>query len=116
MSVVEIRRSPERDPDGRKLRSLLEAIARVDRLGAFRSFGVHILAVLGVVLWIGVAFPGDLPDGIRRYAILGFAALAFATLIAVGLEWRWQRIQRRCMKENDVRVLDADDTHEPTRR
>ena len=106
MSVLEIRTAPEADPDGRRMRALLESIAQVERYAALHALGVHALAALGVVLWFGVAFPGLLPDSLRCYALAGFAVVGGATVAILVLERRWQSVQRRCMRENDVRVLD----------
>jgi membrane protein implicated in regulation of membrane protease activity len=108
VSVLEIRRSRENDPDGNQMRKLLHAIAQVDRFAALHALAVHALAGIGIVLWIGVAFPVVMPDGLRRYALAAFAAIAVAAAAVIVLERRWQRVQRRCMRENDVRVLGDD--------
>jgi hypothetical protein len=104
--VLEIRAEPKTDPDGRRLRDLLEAIGQVERYAVLHTLTVHALAAIGVVLWVGVAFPAVLPDSLRCYALAGFAAVAAGTIAVLVLERRWQREQRRRMRENDVRELD----------
>lgn len=106
MSVLEIRTEPRTDPDGRRMRELLQAIAEVERYAALHALTIHALAGIGVLLWVGVAFPALLPDTLRRYALAGFAVVGGVTAAVLILERRWLRVQRRCMRENDVRVLD----------
>src|SRR5262249_3233928 len=115
MTVVEIRTSSERDPDGAHFRALLRAIDQVNRLGAIRSVAVHALAGLGVVLWASMVFSG-VPELVRNLAILTFSGTALWTLVTLALESHWQRIQRKCMKETDARVLDGDRRDERQRR
>lgn len=106
MSVLEIRTAPKTDPDGRRMRELLEAIAQVERYAALHALTIHALAAIGVVLWAGVAFPAIMPDSLRCYALAGFAVVGGVTMAVLVLERRWRGVQRRCMRENDVRVLD----------
>ena len=61
MSVLEIRTEPRTDPDGRRMRELLQAIAEVERYAALHALTIHALAGIGVLLWVGVAFPALLP-------------------------------------------------------
>lgn len=106
MSMLEIRPDWKKDPDGRRARELFGAIFNVDRYAALRSLAFHALAVLGLVLWLDVAFPAHFPERVRGLALSGFALIAVGAGIATWLEVRWQRIQRRCMAEEDVKVLD----------
>jgi len=108
VSVLEIRTAPKTDPDGRRMRELLEAIAQVERYAVLHALTVHALAAIGAVLWLGVAFPSILPDGVRRFTLACFAAIGAVTVAVLVLERRWQNVQRRRMSENDVRVLDDD--------
>ena len=116
MSVVEIRTSSARDPDGQHFRDLVRAIDQVNRLGATRVLAMHGLAALGLVLWMDLVWPTMIPELLRNLAILAFAATAVGAVVAMVLESRWQRIQRRCMKNTDARILDGDDRHEHDRR
>jgi hypothetical protein len=108
MTAFALKPDRRRDPDGKHLRELLQAIVEVDRYGALRSLAFHALAVLGVILWVANVFPADLPDRVRRIALALFAAIAVGGVVAWVLEARWQRIQRRCMSKNDVQSLDDD--------
>ena len=109
MTTVEIKPDRAKDPDGRRMAELIRASSQAERFGALRSLTIHALAVLGVVLWVGVAFPRHFPEGLRRYALAGFATVALGALVALALEARWQGVQRRCMRENDAKVLDDGD-------
>jgi uncharacterized membrane protein len=106
MTLLEIKADRRRDPDGRQMRELLAAIANVERFGALRSVAFHGLAVIGVALWLAVAFPVVVPEQIRHFAVAGFVAVAAGAVAALVLELRWQKVQKRCMGANDVKVLD----------
>lgn len=105
MSIVEIRLRKDKDPNGRQFRELLAAMERVDRVGGLRSLVVHALAVLGVALWIDVLVPADFPEGLREFVLWLFAALALLGIALTVLEWRWHKIQKRCLRESDARLL-----------
>jgi hypothetical protein len=109
MTLVELKPDRRRDPHGRGLGELLAAIEEVERFAALRSLAFHTLAVIGVVLWIGVGFPGHLPERLRQLALAAFAAAAIAAVTALVMETRWHRIQRRRMAEQDAKVLDDGD-------
>lgn len=106
MSLLEIQLPPERDRDNRKLHELLEAVRQVERLGALRALAIHTLAFLGAILWIGVAFPGHLPETLGRSAVALFAAVALATVVLVIRERYWHHVQERYIDGRDVRVVD----------
>lgn len=95
MSLIEIRVEPKGDPGGRKLRQLLCTVHRIEKLEAIHWLAVHALAGLGVLLWMAVALPDELPGGVERFGVLAFAATAIGLLVTVGLERHWRRIEKR---------------------
>ena len=95
MSLVEIRVDPKTDPDGRRLRELLGAVHRIEKLEAIHGLAVHALVVLGVLLWVALVLPHRLPDGVERFGILAFAGAALGLLATLALERHWRRVERR---------------------
>jgi hypothetical protein len=104
MSLIAFKPNPARDPDGRKLRALLGATVLAERFGALRSLAVHILAVLGIVVWLAAASPLGFPAPLKLAALVGFAVVAVAAVAALALELRWQRVQRRCLDDSDIQA------------
>jgi hypothetical protein len=95
-SVMEIRFDRELDPDGAKLRRLLEAYEVYERLGAARSFFVHLLALIGVIVWLDAKWPDFLPSQVHVLAF-GLWDVFFCTALSISIgEWIWYRRQRYC--------------------
>ena len=96
-SVMEIRFDKELDPDGAKLRRLLEAHETYERLGAVRTFFVHLLALVGVIVWLDAKWPDVLPSQVHVLAFgLWDVFFCIALSTSVG-EWIWYRRQRGCL-------------------
>jgi hypothetical protein len=104
---MEIRFDRELDPDGTKLRTFLEAHETYERLGAARSFFVHLLALVGVIIWLDAQWPDVLPRQVYESAF-GlwdvFFCIAFSTSIG---EWIWYRRQRCCLTHYDEKKKES---------
>jgi hypothetical protein len=70
----------DRDPDGSKLRALLEAQFAYERMRAGRSFCVHILAILGVAVWSDALWPDLLPTEARLFALFLWGGILLLAL------------------------------------
>ncbi|MGE0820916.1 MAG: hypothetical protein AB7G75_05580 [Candidatus Binatia bacterium] len=93
--MVEITLDRDRDPDDSKLRDLLEAHYTYERISAARSFSVHLLVVVSVLVWLDAAWPSLLPMGMRVFA-LGLWGMFFCLALWMSIEeWFWRRRQTR---------------------
>jgi di/tricarboxylate transporter len=81
-----------REPGDRsRLEAVLSADAARERARALRSRLVHLLAALGLPLWLVGGWPGAFSVGFRAFAVTAFGACLAAVLLAAAREWRWQR-------------------------
>ena len=67
------------DPDGSKLRKLLDAQIVYEQLSGFRSLYVHLMAVAALPLWLQAIWPNLFPAEIRFFILAlwgGLLALA----------------------------------------
>jgi hypothetical protein len=97
-----------RDPDGSKLRRLLEAQISCERMAAARSLVAHILAITGVVIWLAAIWPDLIPSEVRLFAVAVFGGNLILAL-GVGIEeiaWR-VRLKRRLKANEGVKMEDA---------
>jgi hypothetical protein len=99
MNVVEIRIGHGRAAD-RRLTGLIDAIYRAEHFAAIRSLSVHILAVLGAFLWVGLNFPGTLPGTLLRIADGLFAVIVILAIFASVREQHWQNLQHRAITKS----------------
>lgn len=79
------------DPDRSQLRRVLEVQVAYERMRAARFMLVHLLAFVGVVIWIVAISPDLLPQPVRLYSFVIWGSFLFLT-IWVALEeyilWR----------------------------
>ena len=95
----QIRLDKKLDPDGSKLRALLEARSEYEWMRAVRSFFVHLLAFVSVLLWLGASWPSLLPAQVQAFArVLWESLFAIAAVAAIG-EWFWRSRQEFFLAE-----------------
>ena len=97
-----------RDSDGSKLRRVLEAQISCERMVAARSFVAHILAVTGLVIWLGAIWPGQVAPEIRSFAVALFGGNLILVL-GIGIEefvWR-VRLKRRLKANEGVKLRET---------
>jgi hypothetical protein len=88
---VEIAFNRDHDPDGSKLRRLLEACSECERMSAARSFSVHLLAIVSVFVWLEAEWPSLLPADMRILAV-GLWGMFFCLALWMSMEeWIWRR-------------------------
>ena len=93
--ILVCRRSPEHDPDGRKLQALMEAQLGWETARCRRALLVHLTAALGLLLWVTAAWPHL---AVRRFALAGWAVAALSFVTAAVSEWRWERRRATCRR------------------
>jgi hypothetical protein len=87
-----------RDPNGSKLRRLLEAQLSCERMGAARSFLAHLLAVTGAVIWLETIWPNLIRPEIEIFALASFGGFFLLAMGIVIEEVIW-RIRLKCRLE-----------------
>jgi hypothetical protein len=80
---------------GSRLDAILIADAARERVRALRAGLVALVAVLGLPLWIVVAWPGRFSSDVRVTAATAWILGALGVLAALGREWWWARIRSR---------------------
>ncbi|HEY1374868.1 MAG TPA: hypothetical protein VGH50_20515 [Candidatus Binatia bacterium] len=76
---------------GAAVRRLLEAHRRYARMSGAKTFALHLLALVGLALWIGAMWPAVLPGPVLDDALaVWIAVLGFAVLTSIE-EWLWRR-------------------------
>ena len=78
--ILEIKFDRDSDPDGSGLRRVLELELKNERMHAARQMLVHILAVLGAVLWIEALVPELLPRELLLFTVVLWGSFFFLTV------------------------------------
>ena len=82
--------SPERDPDGSRLRDVLNAHYTLERVRFHRAVLFHWLAVLSLPVWLVTLWPGWLSLDARRLLLVSWALSALLAA-ASAIRERWWR-------------------------
>jgi putative copper export protein len=93
----------ELDPKSASVRRLLEAHLVYQRMSAAKRFSLHLLALVGVVVWIGAMWPTLLPTNLLEYALALWGGLLLIAVLASFEEWLWQRKVARYRSEHQAR-------------
>lgn len=91
VDLVVLEVSPERDPDGARLRAILDAHFELERKQWLRVILVHATILFSVPLWLSLAWPGLVPLGLRNLALLSWAGCAAACVLTLVSEHHWRR-------------------------
>jgi hypothetical protein len=97
-SYIVVKPSPERDPDGSKLRAALQAHAALERAEAARILMVYFVALFSVPNGI-LALWRDALSGLRGLAFAVWAASVAGVILAGASEWRHRRRREEVMAE-----------------
>jgi hypothetical protein len=95
-------RSKEHDPDGSKLRALLDAHDMCEQMSATRSFFIHLLASASVLLWLGAGWPWLLSAQVQAFALTLWGSLFFIVLVSGLGEWIARHRRARYLAEYQV--------------
>jgi hypothetical protein len=100
---VVVRVSPDRDPDGSKLRDTLQAQLALDRALSWRALMLDLLAILSLPLGVALAAAGSPPGRARALLLVAWAAGVAGLAIAGASEWKYRR--RRAALLNELEEL-----------
>ena len=89
--VIVVGMSRQKDPDGRKLRGLLQTQFALERAQALRDLFVHLLAAASLPLGYLVARPASARPSLRSVTLAGWLTCLAALAIAVICQARWRR-------------------------
>jgi len=88
--VIVVGTSRHKDPDGRKLRGLLQTQFALERAQLLRDLFVHLLAAASLPLGYLVARPPN-GGGLRSVTLAGWLTCLAGLSIAAVCEGRWRR-------------------------
>lgn len=71
-----------RDPDGETLRAVLAAQLTYERMRAARSWLIHMLALVGVIIWLEAIWPDMVSADVRFFTLAAFGGILFLTMRA----------------------------------
>lgn len=91
------------NPNGASLRKLLKAHVIYERMTAAKKFSLYLLAIVGVVLWVGTMWPAFLPPRALDFALALWGGLLFLAILASVEEWLWHRRVARYRSEHQAR-------------
>ncbi|MBI3304627.1 MAG: hypothetical protein HYZ72_21400 [Deltaproteobacteria bacterium] len=92
------------DPDQKRstLCALLEAHYAYERMSAARSVCMHLLVLVGVLVWLGACWPSFLPAQAQAFADELWGILLFIVVLAGAEEWKWYRRRARYLAERSM--------------
>ena len=93
----------DRDPNSASLRRLLEAHVIYEQMVAANKFSLHLLAIVGVVIWVGAEWPAFLSPQLLDSALAIWVGLLFFAMLATVEEWLWHRKVARYRDEHQAR-------------
>jgi hypothetical protein len=88
------------DPQSASIRKLLEAHAAYARMSAAKRLSLHLLAIVGAVVWIAALWPALLPAQLRSVALALWGVLLIFMIAASVEEWIWHRKVARYRDEH----------------
>ena len=96
----------ELDPDGSSLRPLLEAHDKYERVSAAKSRYLHLLAIVGVLVWLEAIWPSLLPVQLEEFVLMIWGALLLLAVWASIATWTWHRKMTHYLSEHQARQKD----------
>jgi membrane protein implicated in regulation of membrane protease activity len=101
--MLEFTINRDRDPNRASLRRLLEAHVIYERTAAAKEFSLHLLAIVGVVIWVGAEWPAFLSPQLLDSALAIWVGLLFFAILASIEEWLWHRKVARYRDEHQAK-------------
>jgi hypothetical protein len=85
------------------LRPLLEAHFKYERMSAAKSRYLHLLAIVGVGVWVGAMWPSLLPVQMEEFILVLWAALLLIVVWASVETWACGRKMTRYLGEHKAK-------------
>jgi hypothetical protein len=98
-NILQLNFNKDNDPDGSKLREFLTDQFTYERKRAGRYFCVHLLAILGAVIWVDALWPDLLPPDARVFSLALWGGMSILTVRFVVEEYLSHRRLRRYRTE-----------------
>jgi len=101
--ILEVRSKKQLDPDRSQLRSFLEAQFAYERMSTARSMLAHLLAIVGVIIWVEAIWPDLLPEEPRVFTFILWGTLLFLALwVALEEFVLWRKLARYLAQKGGV--------------
>ena len=97
----------DRDSHSVSLRTMLEAHVIYERMSAAKKFSLHLLAIVGVVVWVGAEWPSLLPARLLDSALALWVGLLFFAVLATLEEWLWHRKVARYRDKHQAKQMEG---------
>ena len=89
--------------DRSSLRPLLEAHLKYERMSAAKSRYLHLLAIVGVWVWLGAMWPSLLPVQVEEFVLVLWGVLLLIAVWASVETWAWHRKMTRYLSEHEAK-------------
>jgi len=89
--------------DRSSLRPLLEAHFKYERMSAAKSRYLHLLAIVGVWVWLGAMWPSLLPVQVEEFVLVAWGVLLLLAVWASVETWAWHRKMTRYLSEHEAK-------------
>jgi hypothetical protein len=111
--LVEIGLNKDLDPDGSQLRHVLEIQSAYERMHGARYMLVHLLAFVGVVIWVEAIEPDLLPRELRLFTFILWGSFLFLTIwVAIEEYVLWRRFSAHSRGKEEYRRRKLDNSSE----
>ena len=91
------------DPDRSQLRTVLEAQFAYERMSAARSMLAHLLAIVGVLIWLEAIWPDFLSEQARFFILVFWGGILFVVLwVAVEEYVLWRKLKSYLARKGGV--------------
>ncbi len=88
--------------DKKKLRALIEAQFIYERMNEARLFFIHVLAVIGALVWLCICWPTLFSQDTRAFILALWSTCSLATLAVSVLQWVWYRRRAHRLAEYEA--------------
>ena len=94
--------------DKKKLQALIEAQLIYERMNEARLFFVHVLAIIGALVWLCICWPTLFSQNTRAFILALWGTCGLATFVVSVWQWVWHR--RRADRLTDYEAMPREGT------
>jgi hypothetical protein len=103
--ILEISTNRRVNDDRSQLCRVLEAQFAYERMSNARSILAHLLAIVGVLVWLEAIWPDFLPQQARFFTLLSWGGILFLTLaVAVEEYILWRKLTSHLSRQGGATV------------